>query len=432
MLMTVGTGDLTRREESLFAPLRKSIDTDPWERVVLLPSSVTHDLAEELRTGVPGLDIDVRPLPEGAEDDADRSYAHFDQVLSELLIRIPPNRIEVDFTRGTKVMSAALVLAAVRWGIPHVRYITGERDGLGMVIAGTEQIRSVRTMTIEGHRRIDLARDLLRRGDFSAAAEILPQADGAAHPDYPPEVLESSCLIRLAAEFYAAWDRLDYSSAAEISVGPPPSVDWQPLWPTDVMQDWVRSLAREPDRKDHDAMAERVRRLVVDLLANGERRIRQGQHEDALVRAYRVLELVGQARLFDHRLDSGALDVNHDAVQQLQAELTRKGARSLSQGPKGLLQAGRLQVARLLRQCKDPLASHLLSFDNESSLRPTHRNNSVLVHGFAARASGEASQLYELFRRLASLALEDSGQDVSARLRMARSLLFADEGARHS
>ena len=39
-----------------------------------------------------------------------------------------------------------------------------------------------------------------------------------------------------------------------------------------------------------------------------KRRIRHGQNEDALVRAYRLLELIGQARLFDHGLDSANLD----------------------------------------------------------------------------------------------------------------------------
>ena len=48
---------------------------------------------------------------------------------------------------------------------------------------------------------------------------------------------------------------------------------------------------QEPERTDHRAMAARLCRLTVDLLANGERRVCQGQNEDALVRAYRLLEL---------------------------------------------------------------------------------------------------------------------------------------------
>ena len=40
-VMTVGPGDLTRIEETLFTPLRKSIATDAWTRVIL-PFGVVH------------------------------------------------------------------------------------------------------------------------------------------------------------------------------------------------------------------------------------------------------------------------------------------------------------------------------------------------------------------------------------------------------
>ena len=426
LLMTVGTGDLARLEESLFVPLRKSIETDPCNCVVLLPSCVTKRLADELSKGIPDLDIRVHPLPEGAEDDADSAYSHFDEVLSAILREIPPERIEVDFTRGTKVMSAALVLSAARHFIPSVRYITGDRDGRGMVIAGTEQVRRVRTATVEGHRRLDLAHDLIRRGSFSAVRDVLPLPDATSTTGYPPNLINASHRIQAAADFYSAWDRLDYSCGSKLNVGSPPAEDWEDVWPTDSMREWTGLLAHEPDRTNHRAMAEWLRRLVVDLLANGERRVRQGQYEDALVRAYRVLELVGQARLFDHGLDSGALDPDHEAVKRLIEELAAKRDNPLSQSPSGKFQAGRLQSARLLRQCNDGFSSRLFQFESEALLRPTLRNNSVLVHGFKARAPGEESQLNQLFDSLDELIKEDGGSNVETMLRLARSLSFAD------
>ena len=53
---------------------------------------------------------------------------------------------------------------------------------------------------------------------------------------------------------------------------------------------------REPDPADHPATAARLRRLALALFANGERRVCPARNEDALVRAYRLLELIGQAR----------------------------------------------------------------------------------------------------------------------------------------
>ena len=416
LVMTVGTGDMTRLEESLFAPLRKSIATDAWTQVVLLPSKVTEVFAETVQGEIQGVEVAVRPLSEGDENDADRAYAHFDSVLAEALREVPPERVVVDFTRGTKAMSAALVLAAARREIPHLRYITGRRDERGMVMTGSEEVRGVRTTVGAGHRRLDLARDLMRRGSFLAVEAVLPDMEHPSAGLYPDDLIETAATVRTAARFYVAWDRLDYTAASGVNVGGSPDSDWKELWPTSAAQEWVVALAEEKE----------LRRLIVDLLANGERRLRQGQHEDALVRAYRVLELIGQTRLFDHGLDSGNLDLNHAAVRAVQEKIRKKNQTSLGSGHDGRLQAGRFQVARILKECGDPLAGRLLGFENEALLKPTLRNNSLLIHGFSVGAPGEPEALHRLFGKLAQLARDDSGANVvDGWLAVARTPAFA-------
>ena len=429
LVMTVGTGDLDRLEETLFTPLRKSIATDAWARVVLLPSSVTEDFALTLRRRLDGARVEVSPLPAGDENDADAAYAHFDGVLATVLQDATPEHVVVDFTRGTKAMSAALVLAATRRAVPRLRYVTGQRDRRGMVEPGSEQVRGIRTTTVDGHRRLDLARALFARGDFAAVAHVLPDPHGPLARLYPGDFVHTASAVRSAARFYAAWDRLDHAAAAAATVDAavPQSDDWRQFWPTPDAHAWVGVLAREPERTDHPAMAARLRRLAVDLLANGERRVRQGQNEDALVRAYRLLELIGQARLFDHGLDSANLDPEHDAVTAVRRESERKKRKPFSDGPGGKLLASRFQVGRLLRHCGDPLAKSLLRFDDETLLKPTLRNNSVLVHGFAARAPDDPASLRRLFRDLEELARDDCGEagpEVADWLRIARSPAF--------
>ena len=425
LVMTVGTGDLDRLEETLFTPLRKSIATDAWTRVVLLPSRVTEDFARTLRSRLDGTAAEVSPLPAGDENDADAAYAHFDRVLAAILQDVAPEHVVVDFTRGTKAMSAALVLAATRRAVPRLRYVAGRRDRRGMVEPGSEQVREIRTTVADGHRRLDLARELLRRGNFAAVANVLPDPNRSPAETYPDDLLAASRAARAAARLYAAWDRLDYASAAAQEIGAPPSSDWNRVWPTDTMRAWVTALDREPARADCSAMAAWLRRLVVDLLANGERRIRDGHHEDALVRAYRTLELVGQARLFEHGLDSGNLDPNHEAVKELRRRLDKKNDAPLAHGRRGELQAGRQQVARLLRECGDPLGKRLLGFEESPQLEPTQRNNSVLVHGFAARAPADPAPLLGLFEDLEALACGDEpAAEVAGWLRIARSPAF--------
>ena len=38
LVMTVGTGDVTKLEETLLTPLRKSVATDHWARVMRTPA----------------------------------------------------------------------------------------------------------------------------------------------------------------------------------------------------------------------------------------------------------------------------------------------------------------------------------------------------------------------------------------------------------
>ena len=424
LVMTVGTGDVTKLEETLFTPLRKSIATEGWARVILLPSSITEEYAQRLQQGLEGVEMAIRPLPAGDENDADRAYAHFDAVLAETLRDVPPGRVVVDFTRGTKAMSAALVLAATRHEVPRLRYITGRRDQRGMVEAGSEDIRSIGTTVVAGHRRIDLARDLMRRGNFPAAEAVLPDLGHVLAGPYPSDLIETAKAVRTATRFYAAWDRLDYATAAQVDLSAPPAGDWEALWPLPAVRDWVKALACETARSDSAAMAARLRRLAVDLLANGERRLRQGQHEDALVRAYRILELIGQARLFDHGLDSGNLDPDHKAVQSLQKDL-EKERKSLKKKRNGKFEAGREQSARILKRCKDPLAKRLLDFERKASLSPTLRNHSLLIHGFAACAPEDPEALRRLFADLAQLIQADNDpKTVNEWLAVARTPAF--------
>ena len=425
LVMTVGTGDFRNLEDSLFTPLRKSIATDAWARIILLPSSATETFAKTVTNGIEGVAVAIRPLPEGDENDADRAYNHFDSVLAAALQESPPGDVVVDFTRGTKAMSAALVLAATRREIPHLRYIVGPRDGRGMVIAGAEAVHETRTTVVTGHRRIDLARALMQRGNFPAAEAVLPAMDRLSAELHPEDLIATAGAVRTAALFYAAWDRLDYVAAARADIAASPNDDWNKFWPGAAARKWVRSLAEETERSDSRAMAARLRRLMVDLLANGERRLRQGQHEDALVRVYRVLELIGQARLFDYGLDSGNLCPNHPAVTALQRKIKKRNQEALGIGRNGELLAGRFQVARILKACGDPLASRLLQFENEALLKPRLRNNSLLIHGFVARAPEDPESLSRLFTDLAQLIRDDGNRDtVDEWLSVARSPTF--------
>lgn len=431
LLLTVGTGNPKDLEGSLYTPLRKSIATGDWARVVLLPSQETRIHAESLATKLT-IPVTIETLPEpNDENDVDRCFAHFDRTLAALKADgWTGANLVADFTRGTKAMSAALVLAGVRHDLTVLRYIEGEREGAGTIKAGTEHVRQIHPTMATARRRFDTARDLFRQGNFAAVLNLLPAPDPPPAAAWPQEFSPAIAAIRPLAAFCAAWDRLNYKAAAQqietLDVSGLPT-DWTGLWPSDAAFAWIKALANDPGRDgDLAQRAAWTRRLVCDLVANGERCTDQARYEDAVIRAYRALELLGQIRLFDRCLDSARLPADHSDVSDFTNYLRNhkkigQDELAFTRNPDGTLSAARERAARLLKRMGDSLAVDLLKFDQDNpQLTTGARNHSILVHGFTAVDLPDPEPLRHAFQNLEKLILCDGGADATAHLCHAR------------
>jgi CRISPR-associated protein (TIGR02710 family) len=422
LALTVGSGDPNDLEGTLYAPLLKSIREGTWDKIVFLPSLVTQDKARELEQRLSGIAVEIIPLPRrNDENDVDSCFAHFDRVIQKLRTEgFDAANVCADFTRGTKAMSAALVLAAIRHGVPRMRYVEGERDParLNNVIPGTERVRTVEPQIATASMWLDRARAFLMDGDFVAVLGILPDGPEAVNLGWPNDFLPILGAVRAYAGFYSAWDRLDYSAAAtQAETLPKPSpAGWETFSPEPAAVEWVRELARDSPKK-HDEplpsdksgdMAVHARRVMVDLLANGRRRIRNGQFEDANLRAYRIAEMLGQTRLFSHGLDSSFLDPQNESVAKLQKDLEKGGSSplgSIGRAGQRYLTAARQQTFRLLSRLKDPFSEKLKSIGPEVE----SRNHSILLHGFDRLDALDAQRLAVTYDRLEALLREDLG-----------------------
>jgi len=362
LILTVGYGTKDMLEETLYLPILKSIHAGDWNLVVLLPSRATEPNAFELKRRLPRVPVEIAPL-RGADDenDADACFGHFDTIISGLRDRdFRPANMCVDFTRGTKAMSAAVVLAGVRHEIPVLRYIEGERDPARQnnVIPGSERIREVQTAVAAAQKRLDSAYAFFDVGNFTAASKLV--AGGSSDP--PTGLREMTMFVTMLADLYNAWDRLDYKGACglvrSLSAAPVSSRFWNTRWfcfvPHEQVRAWIADLAtpcpaKTAGRWPKDAcisMATHARKLCADLLANGERRIRDKQFEDANLRAYRIAEMVGQIRLFQQGYDSSALEPDDSRVKEFQAYLQKQKEPLRSQGK--YLTAARQQAYRFL------------------------------------------------------------------------------------
>ncbi len=428
LVLTVGTGTPNDLEGSLYAPLQKSIDTGHWTRVVFLPSQDTKQHAQELtrRHAEGAIQFTTFPLPKpGMENDADACFAFFNKKLRDILKDVEAAKVLVDFTRGTKAMSAALVLVAAAHDVPQFRYISGDRGGPGgTVSAGTENVGTFDTQALYERKQIDTVRLLFRHGRYAAALAVLPQ------PVLPTPDNEPLAAARPLADFFGAWDRLDYQCAAALLSELPKALALPPelhgFLPDPEVKSWVRRLARQPARDEHKQFAAWLRLVVCDVLANGQRRLRNGELEDALIRAYRVLEMLGQIQLFDVKLDSSALPESDPCIQRFQNSLRAKDERPLAKARQaGRLEASREKAARLLQWQGNPLGEKLLGAANLFSLG-TRRNQSILNHEFDAQAPNPDA-LRQMYAELERLLLFDD-EAAAERLKRARWLSFEAGG----
>jgi CRISPR-associated protein (TIGR02710 family) len=206
--------------------------------------------------------------------------------------KVPPAAVLVDYTGGTKTMSAALVLAAVEL-FDRFSYIGGEqrdKDGLGVVVGQVHVVSQNNPWRELAVREVRRACDLRARCDFDAAARALQAA--------APEALHPLRLRAFAtlAQGMAARHRLDFPEAQrrlQEAIG-----RLRPIF--EGHADGPLKLAQEALAICDACAAATVNDTFLrELLDNALRTAAQGRYEDAAARLYRAMEMQGQIWLAD-------------------------------------------------------------------------------------------------------------------------------------
>ncbi len=312
------------------------------------------------------------------------------------LARGPDFDAVVDFTGGTKCMSAALVLQAHRWRC-RFAYVGGSertRDNVGVVVSGKEQILHTHNpWDALGYQAAADAAVLFDQGALAAAGRLLERAVRNTHsPARKRELLA----LKLLADAYDAWDRFEHQEA----LGKLKELGKFDNDLAAVLGRDRAERARTRARAHAAILADLVGQdgptaaRVKDLLANAGRRRREGRLDDAVARLYRAVEATAQARLRDaHGFPETAcvsLDLLPEALRLAWAGRAADGTVALAlQDDYALLLALGDELGEEFRRLglhdrqRSPLAS---------------RNRSILAHGFDR--AGE-----EVFRRLWDAAL---------------------------
>lgn len=378
-------------------PIVKAIESRRPDRVVFLctgPSGANPGSRVQVEGPVPppprpDLPHDPRTIPERAglapgsweivevpADDPDAVFWRCRQLLRALRAARATRdaRVWVDYTGGTKSMTAGLLAAAIGLdAATRPQLVTGERADLVQVRGGTERAVEVPVDATLADRVLAQAEALWGRYAYAAAAALLePVAKSLVIAEGAPEDLRELVSRALrASELLAAWDRLDHAGALQL-------LREHRLASTTLLRPYdhpLRKLAA-PDK--------RMPLLLLDLWHNALRRAATGAFDDAVARCYRLVEATAQHLLASrYGIDTGRLEPSRFVDRLPERERPAWSTRKVA----GLLDAWRLffwlapeddPIRRALRAERpdgNPMAQLQVWLET--------RNYSLFAHGFA-------------------------------------------------
>jgi len=314
--------------------------------------------------------------------------------------------VVVDFTGGTKVMSAALALVARRWKCTFA-YVGGQernRNGVGVVVSGREtQFSQFNPWDALGYQAVEEAVAVFNHGGYAAAAALLDQAVRGADDAAVKRELST---LKAVIDAYAAWDRFDHKEAAQrFADALKNRNDLFALFP----HEYPSLIARLERHRDHvrglSPGNEPKLEWVIDLVQNARRRSAEQRLDDAVARLYRAIEALAQVVL---REKHGILNTRAVTLDQLPQTLRDEWASRARDGRTFML--GLQDAYRVLRELADPVGQCFddarLAAAEGSPL--VARNNSILAHGFQPVGENAYKQLHDAAKRL----LQALGADV--------------------
>ena len=312
--------------------------------------------------------------------------------------------VVVDFTAGTKCMSAALALVARRWRC-RFSYVGGERrtkGGVGVVETGAERVvYSANPWDALGYQAVEQAIGIFNHGGYAAAAALLDNA--MKHVD-KAEVKRELATLKAVVDAYAAWDRFDHDTARQrFDDALKNRNDLFSIFPNDGQAMAARLEAHRDRVAALAAQSEPTIAWIEDLVENAHRRAAESRFDDAVARLYRAFEALAQVRL---RAEHGVTDTKKVSLEQLPAVLQSEWANRGRDGRTFMLA---LQDAyRVLKEFGDELGTAFFACGlavDFSSPEPQKsplvaRNQSILAHGFKPVNSDVYKKLRESLMKL--------------------------------
>lgn len=390
MLITVGTGIGAEKEEAIkslahgiVASIRNS---NPDYIVFMVTEESKAGTIPEIKNLYPELP-DNEPVLIKDMNDVNSIYRVIRDGIQELKSR--GYDVVIDFTSGTKAMSASAVLAATSEAV-MLSYVAGKRIG-GKVVKGEEQILSYSPVKGIVDFQEKILKELFNTYQYESCLEIIRRI-GEMTSD--PEVVENLSRYRQLAEGYSLWDKFEHKKALEI------------LRTFDNSLVNIEANKRILFRMEKGGYKD-YRLLICDLMNNAKRRGEEGKYDDAVARLYRITELIAQSVLrTKYEITSSDVDLwQLKSLNRMEKKTVEKYEKLRDE--KGKIKLPLKKNFELLNDLRDEIGEKFLA-DNHMKDMLAKRNNSILAHDLVPVAEEDAERMFEIVKEYVELVVEDA------------------------
>jgi len=304
--------------------------------------------------------------------------------------------IVTDPTGGTKLMSAALILAAAELGL-QVVYVGGEtrtKDGKGIVINGTEILfKSAHPFDI-------IARDEKERfcRDFNTYRFEAALDSCRRIIDKGGDRLKTLFVaLTKITEGYRDWDLFRYDTCTyslEKGLDILRRLSAEDTLVAEKLGMFIRQVANNLEHLRGLPKLKYTWDYVHELVANACRRAEEGKYDDAVARLYRTVEMITQAE-FMKLYGQGTSNFPVDKLD----ENTKNQIKHKAKEDK-TVDLGSYDAYTHLANISNDLGLKYMTKADEIKAILQQRNNSILAHGIIPLSKSKFDDLLHIYKGL--------------------------------
>ena len=389
LFMIVGTGFNLGTDENGFKLLAKklysTINKIYPNKVIFFASSIskrTIDYISELYNQDGDefvLDEDYQVVPIEAIDDFNACFEIFESKIWEFdNSKDSEYRIIMDYTSGTKTMSAAMACCGLFYSKDLIS-VGGDRSK-GEVSAGTELINYQNLYKIYDRFALMRTRYNFNANRFMACIDVLNYiVDLNIHKD---------SLLNLCKSYYY-WDNMDFETAFEYLN----KVDVNQFEFSEIKNDLKYNMKALGTIVHARSVNLKNCYILASLINNAIRKADEYKYDDAIARLYRAFELIAQIKLFSYNIKSSDIqipvllenNVSEEFIDEL--EKTRED---------GKIRIGLIKDFLLLNELNDELGKYYIDNEKQIKTMTIKRNNSILAHGLESRSKEDYEEFLEV------------------------------------